>query len=264
MDLAGLTVVVTRAKAQAQRLADLLEAEGASPLILPTIQIEDPADWAAADQAASDLARGRYEWVLFTSANGVERFCQRLGAPEQRLAGVKVGAVGRATAALLTERGIGVDLVATSYTGVDLARELGAGSGEILLPRAEVVPPQMAEVLRENGWRPHDVAVYRTVPAPVDGPEASQVLNGGFDVVTFTSASTAAGFAGMIGDPGSLGLGPTDQPRRLVACIGPLSAEACAEAGMRVDIEATDHTVEGLVQALKDHEAPRWDDSDHG
>lgn len=251
MDLTGRTVVVTRARAQAQRLADLLAAEGARPLLLPTIAIEDPSDWSAADHAASALLQGHYEWVLFTSVNGVERFCSRLGAPAEALSRAKVAAVGRSTASLLSERGIGVDLVASSYTGVDLAREIGGGSGRVLLPRAETVPPHMTEVLEQNGWEPHDVAVYRTVPAPVSGDEARRVLAGDFDAVTFTSASTATGFAGMVGDPDALGLGRFDPPRRVVACIGPLSAEACEEAGMRVDVEAPVHTVEGLVQALK-------------
>ena len=264
MELAGLTVVVTRAKSQATRLADLLASEGAIPLILPTIRIEAPADWSAADQAARDLAGGRYTWVLFTSANGVERFCERLGAPAERLAGTKVAAVGRATASLLTERGIGVDLIAASYTGADLAKELGRGDGEVLLPRAEVVPPHMAEILEANGWTAHDVAVYRTVPADGDGPEAQKVKAGAFDVITFTSASTATGFAGMVGDVGALGLGRQDPPQRVVACIGPLSAEACEAAGIRVDVQAPDHTVEGLVRALKEADVQGWDDRAHG
>ena len=264
MELAGRTVVVTRAKAQAARLVELLESEGASPLVLPTIEIEDPADWSAADEAVRDLARGRYRWVLFTSANGVEKFCERLGAPADKLAGTKVAAVGRATASLLTERGVGVDFIAASYTGVDLATELGAGEGEVLLPRAEVVPPQMADVLRANGWTPHDVAVYRTVPAAPSGPEAKRVLAGDFDIVTFTSASTARGFAGMTAEGSALGLGIDEPPRRLVACIGPLSAEACEEAGMRVDVRASEHTIEGLVRALKEAQVEGWDDRAHG
>lgn len=264
MDLAGLTVVVTRAKAQAKRLAHLLGEEGAVPLVLPTIKIENPSDWAAADQAARDLSAGRYAWVLFTSANGVEKFCERLGAPAERLTGTKVAAVGRSTASLLTERGVGVDLIAASYTGVDLAKELGAGDGEVLLPRAEVVPPHMGEVLRGNGWTPHDVAVYRTVPADPSGPEAQQVRDAGFDIVTFTSASTVTGFAGMVGDVNALGLGSAGSPKRLVACIGPLSAEACSAAGMRVDVQAAEHTVEGLVRALKEAEVKGWDDRGHG
>lgn len=210
------------------------------------------------------MSAGRYRWVLFTSANGVEKFCERLGAPADRLAGTKVAAVGRTTASLLMERGVGVDLIATSYTGVDLAQELGPGDGEVLLPRAEVVPPQMADVLRANGWIPHDVAVYRTVPADASGPEAARVKAGEFDIVTFTSASTATGFAGMVGDVALLGLGASGPPERLVGCIGPLSAEACRAAGIRVDVQAVEHTVEGLVRALKEAEVKGWDDRAHG
>ena len=256
--------MVTRAKAQAERLAELLASEGAAPLVLPTIKIEDPHEWTAADTAVRDLASGRYSWVLFTSANGVEKFCERLGAPTESLGRTKVAAVGRATASLLTERGVGVDLIASSYTGVDLAKQLGPGEGEVLLPRAEVVPPQMADVLRANGWTPHDVAVYRTVPADGSGPEAQRVKAGEFDIVTFTSASTATGFAGMVGDVSGLGLGRSGPPERLVACIGPLSAEACHAAGMRVDVQASEHTVEGLVHALKEVDVQGWDDRGHG
>jgi uroporphyrinogen III methyltransferase/synthase len=255
VDLTGRVVVVTRAQAQASALADLLEAEGAEPLVLPTIEIREPDDWEPVDAAAGDLRRGRYTWVLFTSVNGVEGFLGRLDGPESVLAHAKVAAVGSATASLLRSRGVGVDLVATTYTGADLATELGPGDGEVLLPRAAVVPPHMTKILRAAGWKPHDVAVYKTVPADTTGEPAKKVLAGGFDIVTFASASAARGFAGMAGDLASLGLGRDDPPGRLVACIGPSSAEACTEAGMRVDIEAAEHTTAGLIAALKAHPA---------
>lgn len=251
MSLAGKRVVVTRQPGRAGSLSDLLRAEGAEVIELPTIFIEPPASWEAVDDSIRRLASGDFRWVAFTSVNAVEKFFSRLGRmPGDAFGSTKVAAVGATTAAALSERGIEADVVPESFTGTALAEALGSGDGTILLPRAQDVPPDMVEVLRANGWDTCEVAAYRTVPATPDGPAADAVRAGEFDIVTFTSASTVKGFVGMMGAPSALGLGTADAPERLVACIGPITAAECAAGGMRVDVVASEHTATGLVAAL--------------
>jgi uroporphyrinogen III methyltransferase/synthase len=244
LGLDGRRVVVTRSTQQSGGLAGLLRERGAEVIEMPTIAIEPPESWTEVDDAVRRLAQGEFEWVTFTSANAVERFFSRLGCmPAEVFSKTKVAAVGSATGALLNERGVGVDLVPDTYTAVDVARALGPGSGSVLLPRAADVPPDMARALQEAGWQTHEVAAYRTVPAD-RSDLADNVVTGGFDIITFTSASTVGGFIGMFSDAAAL---LTD---KIVACIGPVTAEACRAAGLKVDVEATEHTASGLVDAL--------------
>lgn len=250
MGLSGRRVVVTRRPEQAGKLASALRDAGAEVIELPTIRIEGPESWDAVDASIRLLAGGSFEWVGFTSANAVQRFCDRSATPEELFRDVKVAAVGPATTEALTERGIKVDLQPESYTGIAMAGALGPGTGRILLPRAADVPPDMVERLRAAGWETHEVAVYRTLPAEPAGPAYERVAGGDFDVVTFASASAVKGFLGMGVDIATLGLSSGTRQDRTVACIGPITAEACAAGGLRVDIVATDHSVEGLIEAL--------------
>lgn len=251
MGLDGRRVVVTRRPEQAGRLAEALRGVGAEVIELPTIRIEPPESWADVDASIRMLAAGEFEWVAFTSANAVQWFFSRLGCmPADALGRTKVAAVGPATRAALEDAGVQVALVPESYTGVAMAHALGPGTGTILLPRAADVPPDMVEQLTAAGWKTHEVAVYRTLPAAPEGEAYERVERGDFDVVTFASASAVKGFLGMGFDIAALGLGPSDPPQRLVACIGPITAEACTQGGLRVDVTAAEHSVEGLVLAL--------------
>lgn len=243
MSLAGKVVVVTRSQQGSERLRTLLEESGAEVLSVPTIEIVPPADWSPVDAAARRLAAGEFTWVAFTSANGVDGFLSRLSvSPKDAFSRVKVAAVGKSTAAALEGAGIATDLMPPRFTGEALADAIGPGPGTVLLPRAEEVPPLMTEILRGRGWDTHEVAVYRTVPAAPTGPDAEAVRAGAFDIVTFTSASTARGFAGSFGTGGL--------EEKFVACIGPVTAAACLEAGITVGVVAAEHTLEGLVAAI--------------
>jgi uroporphyrinogen-III synthase len=194
--------------------------------------------------------------VLFTSANSVEAVVARIGKAAldssvfQR---VLVGAVGRATEALLEENGIRVDLVPDEHSGDELARVLGRGSGRVLAPRAETAPEDAIDELRAVGWKVDAVPAYRTVAGPADTREARAVAAREFDAVTFASGSAARNFVEMAGAPGELGLGQGDEPRRAVVCIGPRTAEEATRAGLRVDAVAEDQTAAGLVDALRRH-----------
>lgn len=244
MGLDGARVVVTRSTQQSGKLSTLLRERGAEVIEVPTIAIEPPDSWAGVDDAVRRLFQGEFEWVAFTSANAVQRFFSRLGCmPAEVFTKTKVAAVGSATRALLNEHGVGVDLVPDSFTAVAIAQSLGEGSGTVLLPRAAEVPEDMALALQAAGWKTHEVAAYRTVPAE-RGEQADIVASGEFDIITFTSASTVAGFTGMFPDA------PAVVEGKIVACIGPVTASACRDAGLTVDVEASEHTAEGLVDAL--------------
>lgn len=244
-------IVVTRSAEQAPRFVRLLGGAGAVAITCPTIAIEPVDDWSDVDAAVASLRAGNYRWVAFTSVNGAEGFLSRVeGRAPEAFGDTFVAAVGSATEVLLTAAGLTVALRPQRFTAQALAEALGAGRERILLPRAEKVPPVMAATLKENGWDVDEVAVYRTVPAPTDTPEAEAVAEGRFDAVTFTSASTVEGFQGMFPDivGGILASDTTGAP--FVACIGPVTASACEEAGMKVDVIAAEHTTDGLLRAL--------------
>lgn len=249
--LTGRGIVVTRRAEQSSRFVRLLGGAGAIPIVCPTIAIEPVSDWSPVDAAAESLRAGHYDWVAFTSANGVENFLSRIeGDVPSVFGGARVAAVGSATEVLLAAAGLHVSLRPETFTAQALADALGRGSGRVLLPRAGKVPPGMAATLKENGWQADEVAVYRTVPADIDSPEAEAVAEGLFDAVTFTSGSTVEGFAGMFPELISVLSGSGAPGPPFVACIGPVTAAACAEAGIRVDVEAREHTTDGLLRAL--------------
>ncbi|HEX2235868.1 MAG TPA: uroporphyrinogen-III synthase, partial [Actinomycetota bacterium] len=150
----------------------------------------------------------------------------------------------------LRARGIAPDLVPRRHTGEDLAGVLGRGTGRVLLPRVEGAPRALVDDLVDAGWEVDEVAAYRNVPAD-PGPALEEVRAGRFDAVVLTSGSTARGFVDAAGPPEGLGLAPGQHPERVVACIGPRTAAAAAEAGLRVDAVAREHTTAGTVKALE-------------
>jgi uroporphyrinogen-III synthase len=253
--LFGLRIVVTRSRSQAPKLGSRLAEKGAEVLHVPTISILDPASWTDLDHSIQLLVEGYYKWVVFTSANTVERFFKRVVATrhDARAFGrTRVAAVGTATADALRERGIHPDLVPPKFTSDDLVTAIGHGTGGVLIPRAANAPNSMVPQLRAVGWTPEEVVAYRNVPPRETSPGLEAVRAGAFDVVTFTSASTARNFVKLAGAPASLGLSPKDPPGRVVACIGPVTAAEAEKRGLRVDVVASEHTVEGLVAALVD------------
>lgn len=255
-DLAGLRIIVTRAKDQSAGLTAVLQEHGATVIHLPTISIAPPESVAEADAGARRLADGAYRWLAFTSVNGVERFLDRLGELGIEIPpATEVAAVGRTTARCLAARGVRAALVPSRHTSLDLARELGPGAGRVLIPRAAGAPPAMPDALRRAGWTVDEVAVYRTVPAPAATPAVTIARAGQFDVVTFSSASTVRYFVNVVGPPAAIGLGggPGAGDEKVVACIGPVTAEAALSLGVRVDLVAPQHTVDGLVAALRHH-----------
>ena len=227
--LHGRKIVITRAEPDARRLADRLAGLGARPIVVPAIRVEF-AEPAPLDAALRDL--GRYQWVIFTSRNGVQAVFRRT----KKLAGPKVAAVGRSTAAELRRHGVEPDLVPEKHVGEAVLEALGTVSGlRILLPRADIARRALADGLRERGAQVDDVTVYHTHSERAPRPDLGRV-----DAVTFTSSSAVRGF---------LETGPAP-PGAAIICIGPITAQTAREHGLEVTEVAGDYTEDGLVAAL--------------
>ena len=246
--LAGKRILVTRSRAQASVLSALLAEQGAEPIEIPAIEVRPVDDPAPLDDALGGLPT--VDWVVFTSTNGVQAVFERLaatGRDARAFTAARVAAIGPATADALRSRGIAPDLVPGSYTTsaiVDAFRERGVNGARILLPRADIAPGALADGLRALGARLVEVDAYRTV-TPADAPErAVEILaSGTIDAATFTSSSTVRNLVGLLGG----------DPAPVNACgvvsIGPVTSATARELGIRVDIEAAEHTVKGVVNA---------------
>lgn len=247
-------VVVTRPREQAETLAQALYSLGASVIHLPVIEIAEPESWEDTDRAVKMLKEGYFRWAVFTSANAVRSFFARLdaaGLDARSFGRTGVAAVGPATDKALRVNGIRADLVPTSYNGRSLAEALGHGSGRILLPRAADAPAATQEALESFGWSVVPAVCYVNRPIRRKTPEAERVRRGDYDAVTFTSPSAVRAFAALVGGAKKGGLTP-DNDNKIVACIGPSTAEAARGAGFRVDAVPDRATAEGLAGALAD------------
>jgi uroporphyrinogen-III synthase len=246
--LAGRRVIVTRARAQSLELVRLLSEAGARPIELPVIEIADPADQGAALRAA--LARiGEFDWVVFTSANAVDRSLRDPGGAE-RLGQARVAAIGPGTAAALAALGVETDLVPGRYVAEGLVEAFPPparpGVGAVLLPCAAGAREVTALGLRAKGWQVEVVEAYRTVQPVLSAGDAGAA--GEADVVTFTSSSAVTAYLELVGE---------DAVPPVVACIGPVTARTASKAGLGVDIVAPVHTARGLVDALVEWAAGR-------
>jgi uroporphyrinogen III methyltransferase / synthase len=245
--LAGLTVLVPRARDQASGFSALLRARGAEPLEVPTIEIRPVASTAELDRAVEDLAAGRYDWVVLTSVNGVAAVRARaeaLGHGTTAIARASVAAVGPATEAALRDWGIIPDLVPEPATTAALGQAFPTGRGVVLLARADLANPELGVLLRDKGWETTEVVAYHTVPVGALDPAARRRLDRGeVDWVAFTASSTVEGFLRGYGGP--------PPPGVRVAAIGPVTADTARSAGIQVAITAAEHTIGGLVAAIE-------------
>jgi uroporphyrinogen III methyltransferase/synthase len=250
--LFGQRVLVTRTRQQASALSARLRTLGAEAIELPTIRIAPPDDWAPLDAAIDSLSS--YDWTVFTSVNGVEYFWRRLtsvGLDARALHGVRLAAIGPATAAELQARGLQADYVPGEYVAEAVAAGLGDVRGlRVLLPRADIARPALAELLRDGNAEVVEVSAYRTLRPEVDPDELRDLL-ARVTVATFTSSSTVRNLSAMAGDAGVDLLQAMKDA--IVACIGPVTAETARELGVPVDVMAEEYTIEGLVEALVDY-----------
>jgi len=238
--LFGRRIVVTRAREHASELRGRLEQLGADVIELPTIAFE-PVEFALP-------ALDRYEWLVFTSANGVDAFFERgltpAGLDARALARAHVASIGPGTNDALARRGIRGDLVPERFVAESLLAAFpdpDQADSKVLIARAASARDVLPEGLTARGYTVDILAVYRTV-AVVPDPAALDCLRaGGVDAVTFTSSSTVTNFCDAIG--------PLD-PCPAVVSIGPVTSATAVERGLRVDAEADPHTLDGLVDLL--------------
>ena len=249
--LDGITVLVTRTEAQSGKLIAALEGYGASVVAMPVIEIVEPDDWAPADRAIAELES--YDWIVFTSANAVERFVARVeenGARFPAAGTVRIAAVGPATARRCRDAGIEPDYIPDEAVAEGLLEgfaRLGLGSGtRVLLPRALKAREILPDTLRARGAVVDVVPVYRTIDAAPDPAVVEALTAGRIDAVTFTSPSTVRSFfAGMDATPAAA------QARGLLlASIGPVTTAALRERALPVFAEASEYTADGLALAL--------------
>lgn len=243
--LAGKRIVVTRPLKQADTLRQRLIDAGAQVVLFPTIQLTAMPDTGLLDQAICGLTS--YDWLVFTSANGVRFFWERLcvvgegHVPET----IKVAAIGPATAYILQTLGCEPTLVPDTNVAESLAAQMGDVTEQtILLPQAEAARPVLAESLTAQGGYVDAIATYQTVQANPE-PKAWEALAQGVDVLTFTSSSTARNFAALLGMRATR-LANTS----VVACIGPITATTVQKLGWEAHVVALPYTTSGLVDAL--------------
>lgn len=257
--LFGRRILVTRPLAQAAALVDRLADLGADPIEAPMIRILPLADEAPLEAACA--AASTFDWIVFTSANGVEAFMKRLlaGSRDVRTLGpTRLCAVGPATEARLRRYGLAVDLVPEEHraeaVSAALLRDHDVSGARILLPRADIARATLPNELRRAGAEVVDVAAYRTVPvSDADGTDVSRMLRERrIDVVTFTSASTVRGFVARVGAESLAGL----LENVSVASIGPVTADAARRLGIDTVIMPSTYTVPALAEAIAAHFDP--------
>ncbi|MFC4010976.1 uroporphyrinogen-III synthase [Nonomuraea purpurea] len=255
--LFGWRVLVPRTKEQSRSLSEQIVAYGAVPEEVPTISVEPPRTPQQMDRAIKGLVTGRYEWVAFTSANAVkavrEKF-EEYGLDARAFAGLKVAAVGEATARALVEFGVKPDLLPSGEQSSEgLVAEWPPYDSmldpinRVLLPRADISTDTLVAGLTELGWECDDVTAYRTVrAAPPPAPIREAIKGGGFDAVLFTSSSTVRNLVGIAGKPHNV---------TVIAVIGPQTAKTAEEFGLRVDVMADRPSATALAAALAEYGA---------
>jgi uroporphyrinogen III methyltransferase/synthase len=246
--LFGMRVLVTRSRQQASALSAALREAGAEPVEVPTIAIEPLDAYGVLDDALRRLST--YGWAVFTSQNAVEAVFERLeaaGRDARAFADVQIGAVGPATARALAVRGLRADYVPERFTTQAVAdgfRAYDLNKRRVLLPRADIAPATLPQALAAQGALVDDVPAYRTVTPDGAAAQARALLAEGVDAVTVASSSAVRNLLGLLDDDASALRGVA------IASIGPETSRAVREAGLEVAVEATEHTIPGLVAAL--------------
>jgi len=250
LPLTGKCILITRAREQVKEFSSLLEIHGAKVISLPTIVIAPPGDWRPLDRTIKDI--DTYDWVIFTSVNGVRFFTQRLkekGTDIMVLRGKKICAIGPRTLGKLEEIGLTVTFMPTEYRAEGVAEGLkaqGIQGKKILLPRAREARTILPEALKEAGALVDVVEAYRTVRPAKSKDSLEAILKKGIDVVAFTSSSTVRNFMELLSDK-------TAMNGVKVAVIGPITAGTVRNYGLEPTITPKEYTIPALVEAIIEH-----------
>lgn len=247
--LFGKRIMLTRSREQAaDPLARLMEL-GADVIEFPTIKTVPLEDYAELDRAIADFS---YDWVVFTSVNGVKYFIERVyeqGKDLRIMGGASLAAVGPGTAMQLARFGLKLDVMPKCYIAEGLLeyfKEIDISGSKVLIPRAKVAREVLPKTLADMGAAVETIPCYETLPDDSKVPEAKQALEEGVDIVTFTSSSTINNFMRLIGHESA------DQAlaKTKVVCIGPATAKTAETIGLKVAAVAQPSTIPGLVDTI--------------
>jgi hydroxymethylbilane synthase len=255
-DLMGLRVVVTRPRRQAEPLVAAFQERGATPLLLPTIRIEPLAGFSELDVTLEQAKGGRFDWLVFTSANAVSITAERmaaLGFNPGQLTLLRVATVGPATDTAAREAGFNVGVTAVPATSEGLVNALGdhlRPGQRVIYPRSAIGRHAVPDGLRRAGAEVVAVDVYRTVPASeldVDPEVLDQIRRGDYDAIVFASPSAVRGFVDLIdvSRNGSVAIP--------VFCTGPVTADAAVQAGFRVAAVSENPDAFSVVETIASH-----------
>jgi uroporphyrinogen III methyltransferase / synthase len=251
--LFGKRIVVTRAREQASDFRRMLETLGAEAIEFPTIEVRPPESWDPLDRAIERLAE--YDWLVFTSVNGVRFFLDRLqtsGKDIRELKGIRIGVIGPKTGEIWERMGIRPDLMPGEYRAeavVDAFKQTGIAGAKILIPRAAKAREVLPDDLRKAGAQVDVVHAYQTISPDQDTGRVRELLiKGAIDMVTFTSSSTVSNFVNMFkADGGRL---QEWMKGVAVACIGPITAKTAEKNNFRVSVTPAEYTIESLVEEI--------------
>jgi uroporphyrinogen III methyltransferase / synthase len=251
--LAHRRIVVTRPRAQAQQFIDLLEQQGAEVIEFPTIEIVPMASYERLDTAIDQLAT--YDWLIFTSVNGVLYFIERLRARQKEVSSLRhlhIATIGPATAQAVEALSLHVHAVPEEYRAEALVTVLGEVKGKhMLLPRAEQARVVLPKELQALGAQVDEIAAYQTVPPQATAVQEVRALlrEGRVDMVTFTSSSTVKNFAALFSTDDL----PTLCRHTRIGCIGPITAETVSEYGLVVAVQSTVYTIPAFAEAIVEY-----------
>jgi len=251
MPLFGRRIVITRAGENASSFARELRALGAEVIEFPTIETAPPDSYTALDAQIARL--DAFDWIIFTSATGVETFIARLrtlGKDIRAMGKARIAAIGPATAGALKNFALTIDAMPTEYRGEAIVDAIGADrirGARILIPRAQVAREVLPQMLRERGAAEVIVApAYQTITpsgAAVDRMREA-IASGGYDLIAFTSSSTVSNFVDITGKPGA---------GAKAAAIGPITAATAEQFGFEVVVKPSEYTIAALVAAIRDY-----------
>ncbi|MEN9565484.1 MAG: hypothetical protein RLZZ69_680 [Cyanobacteriota bacterium] len=259
LPLANKTILVTRAAEQSSKFTSLLQQQGATVVEMPALTITPPSDWTALDRAIANLSQ--FQWLILTSANGVNYFCDRLyhlGYDARALGKTKIAVVGRKTAGVLQARKLNPDFIPPNYVADSLVENFpDALEGQkILFPRVETGGRDvLVRELTRQGAEVVEVAAYQSqCPTRIDESAWQALKQQQVDVITFASSKTVKNFYQLLQQQLQSSSTKDNLLDKLcIASIGPQTSKTCHELLGRVDLEATEYTLEGLTEAISNY-----------
>lgn len=252
--LSGKRVLVTRSRSQASVLSEKIENLGGEPWEFPTIEITEPDDFGPMDRAISEIEQ--FDWLILTSVNGVQYFFDRMrsGKKDVRaLKGIKICAIGPKTREEVEKYGIFCEFMPEEFVAeaiIEGLKDENMAGKKVLLPRADIARQVLPDTLRTMGADVTEVAAYKTVTGEGNAEVLRELLaEKRIHILTFTSSSTVKNFVEKLAAPNLTEL----LEGTVVTCIGPITSNTARELGLRVDVEAKEYTIDGMIEAILEY-----------